>query len=358
MNIIKFTLQSILLLAGPVLWADSPSVIPPPAVDPLAEALPILQGNYPDFGSLHYQKGDRLTDLVARSNGKIDLVPPPITPPVPIITAALPNGIVYWRLGSFTPRKNWDDLASDLRGMIDYWHVVGAILDLRSNATPNDYAGAAHVAALFVPGDDSLWKYVPQKGNGVLQIPGGIPDRTFEGPLIVLTDAHTSGAAEMLAASLKNDGAVIIGSSTAGTASYFEDVPLSSGHVLRFAVAPTDVAHIGRPITPDIAVPMDDHSEKAALTLIRDNHILDVIEESTERHRLNEATLVKGQDPELDAYLVSLERKPVLLSLPAVHDPVLISAIDSLRAIRLSERTLPAETVANTPTSAPTSSLQ
>ncbi len=63
-----------------------------------------------------------------------------------------------------------------------------------------------------------------------------------------------------------------------------------------------------------------------------------MIQESAERHRLSEATLVQGQDPEWDAYLASFEKKPFLLSLPAIHDVVLISALDSLKAIRLSQR--------------------
>ena len=86
----------------------------------------------------------------------------------------------------------------------------------------------------------------------------------------------------------------------------------------------------------------------------KDNQISDVIQESVERHRMSEATLVQGQDPEWDDYLASLEQKPVLLSLPVIHDVVLISALDSLKAIRLSERTLPTQITANA--SPPTSS--
>ena len=52
---------------------------------------------------------------------------------------------------------------------------------------------------------------------------------------------------------------------------------------------------------------------------------------------MSEASLVQGQDPEWDDYLSSLEKGPVLLSLPHIHDPVLIAALDSLRAIRFSQ---------------------
>jgi hypothetical protein len=70
--------------------------------------------------------------------------------------------------------------------------------------------------------------------------------------------------------------------------------------------------------------------------LIREDHVLDVIQEQAERKRMSEATLVNGQDPEWDAYLSTLENTPVLLSLPRIHDPVLVTALDSVRAIRLS----------------------
>jgi hypothetical protein len=351
MNILKLALLSLLLLTGPVLWAESPAVVPAPAADPLTEALPILQTSYVDFPALHYQTGDHLNDLIARSNGKISIDPPEINERTPIITAVLPGGIIYWRLTSFTPKKNWADLAGDLKTMIDFQHAVGAVLDLRSNTAPDDYAGAAQVASFFVPGDCSLYKYLSQKGDGVFHLPLPISDREFQGPLIVLTNAQTSGAAEALAACLKADGALVIGRATAGKASFFEEHKLSSGQILRFVPAQVSLADgtplLGHPVMPDIALTVDDHTEKAALMLIRDNHILEVIQESAERHRMSEASLVQGQDPEWDDYLASLEKGPVLLSLPSIHDIALISALDSLRAIRLSQKPLPSQATAN-----------
>jgi hypothetical protein len=358
MNITKLTLQSCLLLAGPLLWADSPAVVSSPVADPVAEAVPILQASYPDFPALHYKDGDHLTDLIARSNGKISLVAPDVIGPVPIITAALPDGILYWRLASFTPRKDWADLAGELRTMIDDRHVVGAVLDLRSNMTPDDYAGAAQVANFFVPGDSTFFKYLPQKGDSFVHMPLTIPDHQFQGPLVVLINDQTTGAAEALSSCLKANGALLVGRATTGTSSFLEEHKLTTGQILRFMVAQPNVSDAGQPLVPDIALTEDDHTEKAALTLIRDNHISDVIQESAERHRLSEASLVKGQDPELDEYLTSLERKPVLLSLPVIHDTVLISALDSLRAIRLSQRPFPVEAAANAPASATTSSVQ
>ncbi len=341
MKVFNTILLNLLVATGTVLATDQPVAPAPNALDPLQEAVPILQASYVDFAGLHYQKGDALTDLLSRSNGKIALEPPQITPPVPIITATLPYGVAYWRMESFTPKKDWSDLASDLQTMIDFSHVYGAILDLRSNTTPEDFAGAAQVLGFFAPGDTSFIKYLPKK-DGEMQTPMRIPGRVFHGPLVVLTNEQTSGAAEALAASLKADGALLVGGPTAGSSSFFEAETLSSSRILRFAVAPPATDAPGQPIKPDIVVNEDEHTEKAALVLIRENHISDVIQESAARHRLSEAALVQGQDPEWDDYLSSLEQKPVLLSLPVIHDAVLISALDSLKAIRLSQRSVPA----------------
>jgi hypothetical protein len=70
---------------------------------------------------------------------------------------------------------------------------------------------------------------------------------------------------------------------------------------------------------------------------------------------MNEASLVKGQDPEWDEYLASLEKGPVLLSLPRIHDTVLIGALDSLKAIRLSQSSIPAQVTAKVSPPATTS---
>jgi hypothetical protein len=347
MNILKLTLLSLLLLPGLVLQAD-----------PLAEALPILQAKYVDFNALHYRQGDRLGDLIARSDGKIFLsAPEAAAAPVPIITATLPDNILYWRLASFTPEKNWLDLGTRLEQ--ENGNAAGIILDLRSNVAPDDIAGAAQVVTYFMPGDDILLKFLPLMSDEKKIGHPVILDHPFHGPVIVLINDQTTGAAEVLAARLKADGALLVGRESSGKGAVMEEQKLSSGNVLRYVAAhvyqPDGTPLWGHPVVPDIALTVDDQTERAALALIKDNQILDVIEESPERHRLSEASLVQGQDPEWDDYLASLERKPVLLSLPVIHDTVLISALDSLKAIRLSERSVPPQSQANASLPASTS---
>jgi len=354
MKILKLALLSFALTAL-VLRAEPSPVCPPSAtVDSLAEALPILQAKYPDFPALNYKPGDKLSDLIARSEGKISLTALEETTPTPIMITSLPDGVVYWRLASFSPEKSWLDLAKQAEQAAPT--AVGVVLDLRSNVAPDDYAGAGQMLAWFASGDATLSEF---------GVPGVAIDTrsSFHAPMVVLTNGQTCGAAEALAACLQADGALVIGRPTAGRMGIFQEQKLSSGQVLRYFVSP--VGHLpteaaltisnhhpvdwGQTVTPDIGVTVDDRTEKAALTLIRDNHVEDVIQESAERHRMSEASLVQGQDPEMDEYLSSLEHKPVLLSLPVVHDAALISALDSLKAIRFSQGTtsVPATTTAN-----------
>jgi Peptidase family S41 len=347
----KSILPSLLLLAVPVFGADALSPVSAPAPDPVAEVLPVLQSSYPGFAALHYQTGNHLSDLIARSNGQI-ILDSVSAGPTPIFTAALPDGIIYWRLASFTPKKDWADLANDLRQAIK--SDTGAVLDLRSNTTPDDYAGAAQVASLFAPDNTSLDKYLPEKGAATLHL--AVTDHVFQGPLVVLTNDQTTGAAEALAGCLKMNGALVVGQAATDTASFFDEHKFSNGQALRFAVTPPPgIPPTVAAVVPDIALTVDEHNEKAALSLIREDHVLDVIEESAARHRLSEASLVHGQDPEWDDYLASLEKGPVLLSLPQIHDPVLITALDSLRAIRFSQEHAPTQAAVNASQPAPSS---
>jgi hypothetical protein len=330
--------------------------IPAPSVDPLTEALPILTRDYPDFQALNYKPGDKLEDLVARSHGGISLVPQDTRIPAPIITSTLPSGAVYWRLASFTPAKGWSDLATELKNDTQQTPGIGAILDLRSNETPQDMRGAEQLMAFFAPGDTTLQRYNLKNLDDTHSLVQAnvAPADPFRGPLVVLINQKTSGAAEVLAACLKADGALVVGASTAGKGAAFSELKLSCGETLGYV---TDHVYLadgtdlwGHAVVPDISPTVNEQSERGALILIGHHNVLDVIGESPDRHLMSEAALIQGVDPEWDAYLASLEKKPVLLSLPIIHDEALISALDSLKAIQVSQRHVePATTIETAP---------
>ncbi len=356
MNGLTSTLFLYLTVAG-ALGADGPLPAPlpaPSATDLAAQAVMILQPAYPDFTALAYAPGDKLDDLVARSNGSITLIAAPAIPPSPIRITAFPTGIVYCRFPSFTPKKTWDIVGGELRSAIDFWHVYGTIVDLRDNFS-NDYAGAAQAMAFFASNGAVLKNYSAYPSDP--KLPGEMAGHSLQGPLVVLVSSRTSGAAEVMAARLKADGAMVIGQKTAGATTFFSESPLSNGQVLRFAVAPlastTDKAP-SLPVIPDITETVDDATEKAALAQIDDDHVSDVIQGAPQRHRMNEVALVQGQDPEWDDYLASLEKKPddhFLLSLPPIRDEALIDAIDSVEAIRVTRNSPPSASSVSAPAS-------
>jgi hypothetical protein len=334
-----FPLGVFLLLTGSAL-AD-PSAPASVAPDFLTEALPILQTKYVDFPDLHWKSGDQLKDLIARSNGGIQLMTSPgKKPATPIISALLPGSVVYWRLASFTPEKTWDDLAVQL----EQWtrqDVQGIVLDLRSNVAPDDFIGAAQVATFFV--HDQANPFIIQGGSvDAVSIVPFHPTHLFRQPIEILINHETTGAAEALAEFLKRHGALLMGQSTPGKAAIFARQSLDSGQVLRYrtaSVALADGADLwGRPVIPDIILTVNDQAEKDALSLIGQGRVRDVIAEAAQRHRLNEAALVRGDDPEEDAELASRESPTPAPPAAVTQDIVLVGAIDSLKAIDLSQR--------------------
>ena len=122
--------------------------------------------------------------------------------------------------------------------------VVGAVLDLRF-AGGDDYAAAQKTAELWTPKNAS---------------------RPVAGPLVVLVNGGTSGAAEALVAALRQaSGSLMIGSSTAGTALTFKEFLLKDGERLLIAAAPVKVDGQALPadgLKPDIAMAVDAGQER------------------------------------------------------------------------------------------------
>ena len=324
----------LLALTGFPLLADSP---PKPA-ELISEALPILLKSYPHYSALAVKEGDTLGEIISRSHGEISLKPPP--PDLvssPILATSLPGDTIYWRLASFVPKTSWSDLEVDLAQA-----KQGIILDLRANAVPDDFQGATSILNLFAVSDTTLSKF---KAPNSASPPNPGADHLFHEPIIVLINGQTTGAAEALAACLKADGALVIGRKSQGSGAVFEQHVLSSGQVLRYLSDEVTLADgttlWGHPVLPDIEVPVNDQMEKTALVLIEKEGPLEVVGESAQRHRLNEATLVQGQDPDFDAYVAEHEKKPDSPApnlTPVVRDIVLIHALDSLKAIQISQK--------------------
>ncbi len=220
------------------------------------------------------------------------------------------------------------------------------ILDFRDNIVPDDlgaYAGAAQAAAFFTRDAESPFTVT---GGSVPFVPAGPfhPAHPFHGPTVVLINHDTGGAAEALAVFLKKEGALVMGQPASRNGGVFEQKTLGAGQVLLYEVnreaVSSDLTDFwNHPLVPDITLKVNDQAEKAALTLIESGRVLDLLQETAERHRMSEAALIKGEDPEWDAYLATLEKKKNApdAAVPLPHDIVLTAALDSLKAIRISQ---------------------
>jgi len=263
--------------------------------------------------------------------------------------------IAYLRVG-----RVGDGLAgqivSALKQLTASNQLKGIILDLRF-ADGHDYAAAAAAGDLFVSREMPLLDW----GSGSARSKAKSDAITL--PLAVLVNHQTAGAAEALAAVLRdNCQAMILGATTAGEATTGRDFPLKNGQFLRIATASVKVGDnetlSAGGVTPDIQVTVKPEDEKAyfadpfkelptAANLIaafggtpvaaangtnraaRASHIseADLIRERKER---------PGMELEYDPPASKLagplspgqeDEKPV------IHDPVLGRAVDLLKAI-------------------------
>ncbi|TDC93297.1 S41 family peptidase [Actinomadura sp. 7K507] len=152
----------------------------------------------------------------------------------------------------------------------------GVLLDLRGN--PGGLLDeAVRTASAFLPGGPVV-TYRPRgepAQNRMVTEPGDAKT-----PLVVLVDAGTASAAEVVAGSLRDrDRAVIIGSRTYGKASVQEPITLADGSVIELTVGryrtPGSRNLDGVGIEPDVAVSADrppEVAERRARTVLRGLH--------------------------------------------------------------------------------------
>jgi len=173
-------------------------------------------------------------------------------------SAILESNVVYLRAGHVAGNLA-NELSMAYRALAGTNKIAGVVLDLRF-AGGDDYAVAVAAADLFVSKKTPVLDW----GNGVVESnPGKEP---IAGPLVVLVNGETSGAAETLAAVLRESGAaLIIGGPTAGEAKMFKEFPLKNGERLRIATTPVrlgDGSTISR-LQPDIIVTIGPKDEGA-----------------------------------------------------------------------------------------------
>jgi Peptidase family S41 len=245
----------------------------------------------------------------------------------------------YLRLGAFTT-ANLQAMDKKL-GEFSGKKIDALIIDLRDSPPTNDFATAAEFAKRFCPKGKPLF---------TLRKPAARQDRVFssdrepafQGLIMVLADGDTAGGAETLAGALRfYNKALIIGQPTAGRAVEYSDLQLPSGKVLRIAVAEA-VLPEGRPlfpdgVKPDLPVEMSMADKRQIFQLSAQKGMGPFVYE-TERPHLNEAALLAGTNPELDAAEAAQERRRRPPEKPAAHDPVLQRAIDVVTSLEIYQK--------------------
>jgi hypothetical protein len=223
--------------------------------------------------------------------------------------------------------------------------LSGVVLDLRF-AGGDDYAAAAAVADLFLSKPQRLLDW----GKGFEEAKR--KSSVLPGPLAVLVNGETSGAAEALAAVLRESGAgLILGSQTAGRAAVMRDFPLKNGQRLRIATTPVRLsdgsAVAADGLKPDIEVTVTAEEERAyfedayavlpKLNLLADAGLSLSNPSATTnrppRRRINEADLVRERREGTDADEDVPSARESETVRPMLRDPVLVRALDLLKGL-------------------------
>jgi hypothetical protein len=183
-------------------------------------------------------------------------------------------------------------------------NVEGLIIDVRTVSEDSDYDLANSIISRFVGSGEPTFE-LTTKGTAEPIKFTSKSTPLYQGPIAVLIDRQTAGAPEVIAGVLKTkQRALLIGQTTAGRAVKYKTEPLGN---LQVSVAESEVQIAGLPLifpgglVPDIVVNVAQDIENQVLTQ-SDSGPLDPFITDEERPRLNEAALVNGTNPELDAF--------------------------------------------------------
>lgn len=340
-RIVKFTTQKSASPAQPALAAMNQSVVQPNEAN---EMIDLLRTNFLDAPSLVGQQmtPQNLNAILAKLGSQVRVSPMPvssISSPLASKSEILLNDIGYWRIPSFSEKS--------IAALTDTWnawqknHLIGLIIDLRDFQAANDFAGAADFLGLFITPKTPLFAIQETSSSQKVFQSGRQPlsmRKNF--PVIILTNENTRGAGEILAYVLQQRvNAITLGQPTAGEAAVYTETKLrSSGRFARRATQTvlTDKNEnlLGKPLVPDIQINVDPQEESSALQQAYTKGAAEFIKELPSRKRLNEASLVKEEDVELND-VIEEQLHPEKEKAPQLKDITLQHATDVLRGIAI-----------------------
>ena len=267
---------------------------------------------------------------------------------VPLLskTTVLEGAFAFLRIG-----RVGANLPKEVRGAYEQLRATnqlkGLIVDLRY-AVGQEYLAAAETADLFFTTEQPLLQWGDVTARSTTKA------RAIESPLVILINRDTSGAAEALAAALRQaDGALLIGSPSAGRAYVFKELSLSTGQKLRIAsgrVATGNgekLADTGLP--PDIRIAVDPQDEKtyfedpykampkpyAQAAKLGPGDAATTQTNARPRRPRNEAELVRMQREGFDFESELPPASFTQVTSPVVADPAVSRALDILKGLSL-----------------------
>ncbi|MFA6543959.1 MAG: S41 family peptidase [Limisphaerales bacterium] len=250
-------------------------------------------------------------------------------------SAVFDNGYGYVRISQVGPKLE-SALADEFGKLGGTGKLSGLVLDLRY-VGGSDEKAAARAADRFLAAEQALLTV-----NGeVLRSTG--KTNAIQLPTAILVNRHTSGAAEVLAALLRqNHVGLLIGGATTGGARQFREFTLSTGQRLRIATGETKLGDgqlmPATGLRPDIAVNVGAEEERAFYAEPYQSPArTNVVTSADRRHaeslgRLNEAELVRRMK-EGQSLETALSGGAPSVSAPQVRDPALARALDLLKGL-------------------------
>ena len=327
--------------AGGSLRADT--ISPHGTTPDFKEVYELLRANFPGATAENLNRA-AVEGLLSQFPGKVTLVGGVADGSALSKSMVIESNVAYLRIGRVAANLA-DELSAACRALAGTNKIAGVVLDLRFTGGSDDTAAQA-AAKLFTI------------------------KKITAGPLAVLVNGETRGAAEALAAALHQTGAgLIIGSPTAGGATAFREFPLSNGERLRVAAAP---AASGGPmisrVQPDIAVTVTAGDERVlfdnpyrAIATANTNsspastNFLPYVDHTSEadlvRQRQKDGKLIKapfsheelmreqggGGDGDED----SAPARAAGPQKPVIRDPVLARAVDLVKGLAIVRESRP-----------------
>jgi hypothetical protein len=336
--------------------SPSASPLPAPTSAPTAEALidrmapadlqqaiQLLKNNYINPAALNETELNRsmFAGVLSRLGGGVMLLPgraPEVSEATnPFFGEILEGHIGYLRLGALTP-ANLQALDANLQ-TLGGKKIDAVVIDLRASPATNDFSTAAEFAKRFCGKGKPLFSLRRAAGK---QERAFTSDReaAYQGLMIVLADGETAGPAEAIAGTVRlATKALIIGQPTAGRAVEYSDLPLNGGRILRVAVSeallPEGVALFPGGLKPDVPVEMPMADKRQIFQQSPQSGMNQFVFEN-ERPHLNEAALLAGRNPEIDALEASQRRKTA--EKPQPRDLVLQRALDVVTSLAIYQK--------------------